>query len=178
MSDAQTCVVYGTDTGNTEDVARRIAERLENLGLGVDVHDIEKTDFDKLMGYEFLILGIPTWDYGGIQGDWLELEQRLSQLDLTGKVLALYGLGDQNGYSEWFVDAMGWLHEQLRTTQATFIGSWSTEGYDFDASRAANEDKSFFVGLALDEDGQSDLTDARIDAWIDQVMGEYIALIS
>ncbi|MEM7271924.1 MAG: flavodoxin [Actinomycetota bacterium] len=178
MSDSLTCVVYGTDTGNTEDVGRRIAERLDNLGLGVDVHDIEKIDVTKLMEYEFLILGIPTWDYGGIQDDWSELEQSLSQLDLSNKVVALYGLGDQNGYSEWFVDAMGWLHEKLQTSQASFIGQWPTDGYDFDASRAANADKTFFVGLALDEDGQSDKTDERIDRWIDQIMGEYIALIT
>ncbi|MEM9611228.1 MAG: flavodoxin [Actinomycetota bacterium] len=178
MSDSLTCVVYGTDTGNTEDVGRRIAERLDNLGLGVDVVDVSGIDLDQIRQYEFLILGIPTWDYGGIQGDWEELEQRLSQLDLSNKVVALYGLGDQNGYSEYYVDAMGWLHERLQHSQATFVGAWPTEGYDFDASRAANADGSLFVGLALDEDGQSDLTDERIDKWIDQILSEYIAAIS
>ncbi|MEM8925005.1 MAG: flavodoxin [Actinomycetota bacterium] len=178
MSDAGTCVIFGTDTGNTEDVARRITERLDNLGLGVDMFDVDKIDINIITQYEFVIMGIPTWDYGGIQGDWNELEQSLSQLDLTGKVVALYGLGDQDGYSEWYVDAMGWLYERLANSNANFVGSWSTEGYDFDASRAANEDKSFFVGLALDEDGQSDKTDERIERWIDQILAEYVDLIS
>ncbi|MEM9200924.1 MAG: flavodoxin [Actinomycetota bacterium] len=173
-----TCVVYGTDTGNTEDVARRITAKLDNLGLGVDMHDIEKIDVSQILNYEFVILGIPTWDYGGIQGDWEELEETLSGLDLSNKVVALYGLGDQNGYSEFYVDAMGWLHERLQGSNATFIGSWPTDGYSFDASRAANADKSRFVGLALDEDGQSDLTDGRIDAWVDQLLAEYVEAIS
>ncbi|MEM7326657.1 MAG: flavodoxin [Actinomycetota bacterium] len=178
MSDALTCVIYGTDTGNTEEVARRITARLDDLGLGVDIRDVDSIDVNTLTQYEFLILGIPTWDYGGIQQDWEDLEDGLSQLDLSNKVVAMYGLGDQNGYSEWFVDAMGWLYERLQNSNANFVGRWPTEGYDFDASRAANEDKSLFCGLALDEDGQSDKTDERIEKWIDQILGEYIALIS
>lgn len=178
MSDALTCVVYGTDTGNTEEAARKITKRLENLGLGVDMHDVEAIDISELTRYEFLILGIPTWDYGGIQGDWEELEQSLSGLDLTNKVVALYGLGDQDGYAEFFVDAMGWLREQLADSNASFVGAWPTDGYQFDASRAANADKTFFCGLALDEDGQADLTDARIEQWIDQILAEYVDLIS
>ncbi|MEM7142495.1 MAG: flavodoxin [Actinomycetota bacterium] len=174
MSDAQTCVVFGTDTGNTEFVAERIMQRLDNLGLGVDMHDIEHIDVDRILEYEFVILGIPTWDFGGIQGDWEELEERLSAMDLSGKVVALYGLGDQNGYSEYFVDAMGWLHERLQGSNASFVGSWPTEGYDFDSSRAANADKTRFCGLALDEDNQWELTDARLDAWIDQILSEYV----
>ncbi len=177
MSDSQTCVIYGTDTGNTEDVARRIAERLDHLGLGVDMHDVDAFDIAKLQNYEFLILGIPTWDYGGIQADWEELEQNLSKVDLSGKVIALYGLGDQTGYADYYVDAMGWLREQLDESNASFVGSWSTAGYEFTASRAVNEDKTHFVGLALDEDGQSDKTDERIDQWIDQILSEYIQSI-
>ncbi|MEM9465627.1 MAG: flavodoxin [Actinomycetota bacterium] len=178
MSGNMTCVVYGTDTGNTQDVARRITERLDNLGLGVDMHDIEHIDVAQILDYEFVILGIPTWDYGGIQGDWEELEETLPQLDLSNKVIALYGLGDQNGYAEFYVDAMGWLYEKLQNSNASFVGSWPTDGYDFDASRAANADKTRFCGLALDEDGQSDLTDARIEAWIDQILSEYVEAIS
>ncbi|MEM7092314.1 MAG: flavodoxin [Actinomycetota bacterium] len=178
MSSALTCVVYGTETGNTEEAARRITKHLENLGLGVDLHDIDSIDLHQLMPYEFLILGVPTWDYGGIQSDWEELEAALADLDLTGKVVALYGLGDQSNYAEFFVDAMGWLHEMLAESNATFVGAWPTLGYDFEASRAASDDKTYFVGLALDEDNQADLTEDRIEQWLDQVLEEYVALIS
>ena len=103
---------------------------------------------------------------------WEEVGDALSELDLSGKVIALYGLGDQFGYGDYFVDAMGWLHEKLVNTGATFIGQWSTEGYDFEASRGANADKTEFVGLAVDEDQQFDLTDQRVEQWVIQLYAE------
>ncbi|STE83833.1 flavodoxin II [Escherichia coli] len=51
-----------------------------------------------------LILGIPTWDFGEIQEDWEAVWDQLDDLNLEGKIVALYGLGDQLGYGEWFLD--------------------------------------------------------------------------
>ena len=48
--------------------------------------------------YDVLILGIPTWDFGEIQEDWEAVWQQLDTLDLQGKIVALYGMGDQLGY--------------------------------------------------------------------------------
>ncbi|WP_459782808.1 flavodoxin domain-containing protein, partial [Photobacterium sp. R1] len=79
---------------------------------------------------------------------------QLDGLTLTGKTVALFGLGDQEGYTEWYLDAMGMLHDQLLPTGAQFVGYWPNQGYNFEASKALTEDKSFFVGLALDEDSQ------------------------
>ena len=44
----------------------------------------------------------------------------LDSIDLQGKIVALFGLGDQAGYGEWFLDAMGLLHDVrfLRDPQA------------------------------------------------------------
>ena len=178
MSNSLTCVVFGTDTGNTEEVGKKIAARLDDLGLGVDLADVSLIDLDQLLDYEFLILGIPTWDFGGIQDDWDELEDRLGQLDLSGKVVALYGLGDQHGYADYYLDAMGWLHERLAQSNATFVGRWPTEGYDFSASRAVSADGETFCGLALDDDNQFDQTDERVVKSIDQILSEYIAASS
>jgi len=75
---------------------------------------------------------------------------RLDELDLTGKKVALYGLGDQVGYPEWFLDAMGYLHSKLLERGATAVGYWPTDGYEFEGSKALTEDGSQFVGLALD----------------------------
>ena len=52
--------------------------------------------------YDVLILGIPTWDFGEIQEDWEAVWDQLDDLNLEGKIVALYGLGDQLGYGEWF----------------------------------------------------------------------------
>ena len=47
------------------------------------------------------------------------------------------------------------------------IGAVSTDGYTFDESASVVDGR--FVGLALDEDNESDLTDTRIAAWTDEI---------
>ena len=58
--------------------------------------------------------GIPT-DFGEIQEDWEAVWDQLDTLNLEGKIVALYGMGDQLGYGEWFLDALGMLHDKLAT---------------------------------------------------------------
>jgi flavodoxin I len=51
------------------------------------------------------------------------------------------------------------------------VGYWSSDGYDYESSRAERNSK--FVGLALDEDNQSELTDSRIKQWVEQLKTEF-----
>ncbi len=168
----KTGLFFGTDTGNTEDIADKICDQLANYGCVVDMHDVSNAQVTDMENYELLILGIPTWNYGGIQGEWEDVEENITSLNLSGKIVALYGLGDQFGYAEFFLDAMGWLNEHVLQAGATVIGHWPTEGYDFEESRAANADKSMFCGLAIDEDQQFELTDGRIQQWVEQLAQE------
>ena len=166
----KTGLFFGTDTTNTEEMGEKICDELSNYACVVSMKDIARIDsVEDLLDYELLILGIPTWDFGGIQEEWEELEQELKALNLRGKFVALYGLGDQFGYSDYFVDAMGWLYEIVTECGATMIGEWPAEGYDFDASRAAYADNTMFRGLALDEDQQIELSDDRIKCWVAQL---------
>jgi flavodoxin II len=123
--------------------------------------------------YDFLILGISTWDFGEIQEDWNEIWQDIGHVPFQGKHVALFGLGDQEGYGEWFLDAMGLLHDELKPAGAQFLGYWPTDGYKFEASKALTEDGKSFVGLALDEDSQYELSDERIACWCEQILTEY-----
>lgn len=172
MSQSQIALIYGTDTNNTEEIGRKIAKQWEELGEDVELFNIKDIEPELLEQYPMLILGIPTWDFGGIQSDWEELGESLSELSLADKTIALYGLGDQFGYGDYFVDAMGWLYEKLQPTKANFIGQWSTEGYDFEASRACINGKENFIGLAIDEDQQFELTDQRVEQWVIQLYAE------
>ena len=91
-------------------------------------------------------------------------------LDLSGKTIALFGLGDQLGYGEWFQDALGMLHDAILPSGCKIVGYWPNEGYEFTASKALTEDKTQFVGLSLDDENQYDKTDARIEAWCEQLL--------
>lgn len=163
---------YGSSTFYTEMAAEKIQAILgANM---VDIYNVKETPLSVMTDYELLILGISTWDFGEIQEDWSALWDDIDTTVLSGKCVALYGLGDQEGYGEWFLDAMGLLHQKLAKQQVKRIGFWKNdESYCFDASKALTEDGSHFVGLALDEDSQYALSDERIAQWLEQVLTEY-----
>ncbi|WP_286238933.1 flavodoxin FldB [Neptuniibacter halophilus] len=158
---------YGSTTGNTGDIAEKIRQQWNESEL--DLFDVVDTALGKIDEYELLIFALPTWDYGEVQEDWLEVWDEVDQIDFSGKQVALIGLGDQFGYPEWFVDAMGMLHDKVIARGAEIVGHWSIEGYEFEESKALSKDGKHFVGLALDEDWQRDQTDQRISDWLEQV---------
>lgn len=170
---AQSIIIFGTDTGNTEEVGEKIQSQLGSHGVQADMLNITEAGSANFANHDLVILGIPTWDFGGVQQDWEEFEAELLTADLSDTVVALYGLGDQFGYGDFFLDAMGWLHERIVKLGAHVIGHWPTEGYDFEASLALNEDKTLFCGLAIDEDQQFEQTDQRVQAWVEQIVSEY-----
>ncbi|WP_119395246.1 flavodoxin [Salinibius halmophilus] len=169
---ADILLVYGTDTGNTEDVADRLQARFAELGVVVECVNVTDVDAETLLAHQTCIFGIPTWDFGGIQADWEGFEPVLQEIDWQHHHVALYGLGDQFGYGDYFIDAVGWLHEILQPRGANIVGYWPTEGYEFDGSRALSADKKHFYGLAIDEDQQFELTDQRLDEWVEQLKHE------
>ena len=124
--------------------------------------------------YDFIIFGISTWDFGEIQEDWESKWDDIKDVDLNGKTIALFGMGDQQGYGQWFQDALGMLHDEINVQAITQLGFWPNDSnYEFEASKALTEDGKQFVGLALDEDSQYELSDERIATWVEQVMTEY-----
>ena len=172
----KTGLFYGSSTCYTEMTAEKIRDILgESL---VDLHNVKDVEPEKMEEYEFLILGIPTWDFGEIQEDWESIWPLLPGLQLQGKIVALYGMGDQLGYGEWFLDALGMLHQQLLTCGVTFIGYWPTQGYEFTSAKPLTEDGTHFVGLALDEVNQYDLSDERLQQWCEQILQEMAAALS
>ena len=168
---AQIGLFFGSDEGNSERVAYRIQKRLGDDV--VDVHDIADVTQLDFANYDKIILGIPTWDFGQIQSDWEEFWGDIGAVDFSGKVVAFFGLGDQFGYGDYFLDAMGMLHDVVIQTGPEIIGHWSTEGYEFDASKAEIPGAGKFVGLALDEDQQENLTAERLNRWCAQIHAEF-----
>ncbi|ANG64162.1 flavodoxin [Marinobacterium aestuarii] len=163
---------YGSTTGNTAHVAERLFQ-LAGPGL-IDLHDIADTALAAVDDYSCLIFGISTWDFGEQQIDWQDLWPALDALDLQGRRCAFFGLGDQLGYGDWYLDAMGLLHERLQARGALVVGAWPcTEDYDFRASLALNDAGDCFVGLVLDEDSQRSETDARLERWLPQVLAAF-----
>lgn len=166
---------YGSSTCYTEIAAEKIQAYIgDDI---VDLFNIKTEAISKVNDYEILIFGISTWDYGELQEDWSPIWDKLESIDITGKVVALYGLGDQQGYGEWFIDAVGILHDKLAPHAPRFIGYWPTQGYQFSDSKALTADGTQFMGLALDEDSQYELSEQRIEQWCLQVLQEIELLL-
>lgn len=157
-----TAVFYGSDTGNTEAVAKQIAAKLQ-----ADIYDVATNPKDKLAAYQNLILGTSTMGLGDLQDDWAGFISELEQADLAGKTIALFGLGDAEMYTDTFVDGMGEIYNAIKDKGCKLVGQVAADDYEFDTSTAVIDGS--FVGLPLDEDNQSDLTDDRLGAWIESL---------
>lgn len=161
----QTAIVYGSTSGNCENIANKIA-----AALGIDsanVFSASQLDASKIASFDNLLLGSSTWGSGDLQDEWYDGIEVIKSSDLSGKTVAVFGCGDSSGFSTTYCDAMGTLYEAAKAAGADMIGAVSTDGYTFDDSTAVADGK--FVGLALDEDNESHLTDTRIAAWVAEI---------
>ena len=156
---------YASATGNTKDAAELIAKDLGEEYISM--HNVDGCGKDEMQGFKKLIIGISTWGEGELQDDWKDYLPHMEKIDFTDKTVAFFGLGDQEEYCDNFLDAMGILYEVSIKKGATVVGSWPTDGYDFDESTAVRDGE--FVGLGLDEDNQFDLSKERISQWVDQI---------
>lgn len=158
----KTAIIYGSTTGTTEDIAGRIASKL-NIAQG-DIYEISKVTADTVAGYDTLLLGSSTWGSGDLQDDWYDGIETLKGAGLAGKKIALFGCGDSSSYSDTFCSALGTIYNDLKDSGATFVGSVDPSDYTFDGSDAVVDGQ--FIGLPIDEVNESDKTDERISNWV------------
>ncbi|MDL2323108.1 flavodoxin [Bacteroidales bacterium OttesenSCG-928-A17] len=158
-------IIYGSTTDNTKAIAETIASKLS--GNDVSVLDVSKLKAGDLDTYPNLILGTSTWGLGDLQDDWDGYLSDLKASDLSGKTIAFFGVGDSSSYPDTFVDGMGILYQAVQGKGATTIGAFPTDGYSYDESQSVVDGK--FVGVALDEDNESDQTEERLNAWIESI---------
>mgnify|MGYP000044409847 CR=1 FL=1 len=160
-------IFFGSSTGNTEEIANMLKDKLVNA----EVFNVAETQPSKMSEFTNIILGTSTWGVGDLQDDMVEFAEGIAGVDLKGKVVALYGLGDQSGYGDTFCDGMGELYEKVKGKGCKVVGFVSTDGYEFDSSKA--KDGSEFVGLALDQMNQDNLTEGRVSAWVEELKKQF-----
>lgn len=158
-------ILYGSTTGNTGTVAKKIGAL-----INAEILDVAKNPIDAIADYDILILGVSTWGFGDLQDDWEEFLPNLEAADLKGKTIAIFGLGDADGYPDTFVDGIGTLYNALVMKGCKIVGRIPLDGYSFEKSTAVVDDG--FVGLPLDEDNESNLSDKRIQKWVEQLKEE------
>lgn len=161
-------IFYGSGSGKTAEVARRLAELLTTAKL-YPVAEVNRPDFESC---DLLILGSSSWcdEQDRLQDDWNDSLECLRDAQLSGKKVALFGVGDQVGYPDAFVDAIKGLHDVALQAGAAIVGKWPDEGYEYHCSAAVEGD--FFLGLPLDVTNQPELTESRLQDWVTLVRRE------
>lgn len=101
--DATVGIYYGTMGGNTKNCANHIMTAASE-GNEITICEIEDlADPSEFTKHDALIIGAPTWNTGAEKERTLTgwdqwLYDVLPSLDLKGKKVALFGVGDQGDY--------------------------------------------------------------------------------
>lgn len=163
----KTAIFFGPLDGAVHRVAKKLQEVIgEDKVTLVPVKDSSVEDIKK---YDKIIFGISTvgketWHSIYNNVDWAKFLPEIGKTRYEGKTVAIFGLGDHITYSSTFVDHIGLLGRELVEHGATLVGQVSVEGYEFDDSEAVTGDK--FMGLPVDEDFEPELTDERVNNWV------------
>jgi len=162
-------LIYSFNSNKTAKVAERIKDEFKEVPM--DAINAETITEDQFLKFDNLILGVPTWFDGELPNYWDEFGPALEDMNLKGKLIALYGLGDQIGYPENFLDAVGIMAQLLEGRGAKIVGKTSVQGYTFESSKALQNDK--FLGLAIDFENQATKNKERVKEWVKQLSSEF-----
>ncbi len=154
---AKISIVYGSTMGATEAAAQTLAGLLGATATPIAQADAATFEAD------LVLLGSSTWGYGELQDDWAAGIALLDAVDLTGRQVAVFGTGDQCGFSDTYANALGILADKAVERGATLVGQTPSAGYRHSASLADRDGR--FVGLALDDVNEPEKTPERLAAW-------------
>jgi flavodoxin I len=163
--------------GPLKGAVNRVADMVkETLGEKIELVPVKEATAADLEKYEKIIFGISTvgkdtWDSDFSSNDWGKFLPEISKVDFSGKMVALFGLGDHITYSSHFVDSMGMLGKELLKKNATIVGQVAASDYEFDESQAVVDGK--FFGLPIDEDFEPELTNERVNNWLESIKPQF-----
>ena len=93
-------VVYWSSTGNTEEMAKAIAQGARGAGAGCDLLTSDRMDAEKVKQYDALIFGCPAMGAEELEQDEFEPMFSAVKPALAGKQVALFGSYGWGG-GEW-----------------------------------------------------------------------------
>ena len=114
-------ILYASSTGNTEEIARLLNKSLDKDHFEVTLKNLEMEESEAklLLEYDGILFGTYTYDDGDLPFETEVFSDYLDTIDLSGKVIGLFGSGDTS-YSQ-FCQAVEEMKENFRRTQAVVI---------------------------------------------------------
>ena len=112
-------LVYTSMTGNTEIMAEEIASTIEKKGITVTMKHALDTEPRELLAYDGILIGSYTYENGSIPDEFMLFYEEMEELDLTGKVAAVFGSGDR--YYDEFAKAVNHFIDRLNELGAHVV---------------------------------------------------------
>lgn len=164
--------------GPLDGAVHRVADKVKAL-IGedkVDMVPVKDATVADLKKYDKIIFGISTvgketWHSTYSNVDWANFLPEIAKTTYEGKTIAIFGLGDHVTYASTFVNHIGLLAHELMENGAVLVGQVPAENYEFDESEALVDGK--FLGLPVDEDFEPELTDERVNNWVEQIRSDF-----
>ena len=94
------CILYGSESGNTENLAKQLSEDLERRGIETTVEAMNDFDVDNIMDNENILFLTSTAGQGEFPRNAKDFYSSLLQMEknsLKGLNFSVFGLGD-HGY--------------------------------------------------------------------------------
>lgn len=166
----KTAIFFGPLDGAVHRVAKKLQAAIgEDSVVLVPVKDASVEDIEK---YDKIIFGISTvgketWHSIYTNVDWAKFLPEIEKTRYENRTVAIYGLGDHITYASTFVNHIGLLGRALMNNGAALVGQVPVDGYEFDDSEALID--GHFMGLPVDEDFEPELTDERVNNWVNLI---------
>ncbi|WP_411198176.1 flavodoxin [Streptococcus iniae] len=110
-------IVYASMTGNTEEIADIVANKLQELGHDVEIDECTSVDASDFEDADMAIVATYTYGDGDLPDEIVDFYEDLQDLDLSGKVFGVVGSGDT--FYDYFCKSVDEFEEQFVLTGAS-----------------------------------------------------------
>jgi flavodoxin I len=93
---AEVLIVFASETGNTEEMAQKIAEGIKRAGIEPVVKDVVQLSASEFASYDGIMFGSFTDGMGDLPYSVEDFLDSLNENDLKGKAAACFGSGDSS----------------------------------------------------------------------------------
>ena len=130
-------IIFGTTTGNTEEMAEMIKQTLEESGFETELKNVVDAMAKDLTGdHDLVLLGCPAYgdDAIELQEDFEDFYEQLNGIDLNNKKFAVFAPGDSS--YEYFCGSVNMLEEIMQERN----GKMAEEGLKIDGDPRNSEE--------------------------------------
>ena len=161
-------ILYGSSGGNAASIARQVQDLCDGKA---DIFNVLEVTLEEIKDYTYYVIGTSTTGIGDLQDDWEGFLPSFTRMDFTGKKAAIFALGDSASYSTSFAESMKVVYDEIHN-KVDVVGQVPDEGYTYDDSTAVVD--GIWVGLPIDEDNEYDLTQERLEKWVETLKNEFV----